>query len=182
LAKYNPDSDPLAGYDADLAEQLETDAASRTKILADLGGQTRTTVDFATSRNSSAVAAAAGAAVNTSLADIPRATPPKPVASVPVSGLAQDSTGAAIAAGAAVNTALADIPRVTPPKPLASASPGGTTMTGNRAPPMPQAGAQVDQVRMLENRVLGLTKHIVSGSAGMPLQTERPSLRDGLWH
>jgi hypothetical protein len=145
LAKYNPDTDPLQGYGADLAEQLETDAASRAKILTELGGQTRTTVNFAASRNSSALTAAAGAAVNTSLAEIPRATLPKPTATTPV-------------------------------------DPSGNVIARNRMPQLPDVDLQAGKTKALERQVMGLSNHIVSGSAGLPLQTSQPSLRDGLWH
>lgn len=144
LAKYDPETDPLAGYNADLAEQLETDAASRAKILTELGGQTRTTVDFAASRNSAALTAAAASAVTTSLADIPRPPYIKPL-TPPV-----DSTG--------------------------------TPTIQSRAALMPEAETTAGRTRALEKQVLGLSSHIVSGYAGSPLQTDQPSLRDGLWH
>lgn len=190
MAKYDPDVDPLAGYDADLKSQLETDADSRTKILRELGGETRSSVDFTASRDSSALAAAAGAAVKTSLADIPRPDIPKPAAAVQpstaptISSLATSDEGASArvaAAGAAVNSALMSTPRVQAPK-LASADPSGVAMSRTKLPQLPDADTGGGRSKALEQRVLALSNHIVSGSAGLPLQTSQPSLRDGLWH
>ncbi len=146
LRAYNPDEDPLAGYDAGLLDAKAAKLAKQEDILKTLGGETRTTVNFAVSRDAAALVATAGAAVNTALADIPRVTPARPKIDAAVVG------------------------------------PDGTVVSRGRQVTPPAVETQNAKVRHLEQRVLGLTNHIVSGNAADPLQTARPSLRGGIWH
>jgi len=191
LRAYNPDEDPLAGYDAGLLEAKTAKLAKQDDILKTLGGETRTTVNFAVSRDAAALVAAAGAAVNTALVNIPRSTVVRPVVSPLAVNFAasQDVTKTAaatgLAAGAAVNTALVNIPRAGMAK-LQAGTPGvgpdGTVVTRGRQVTPPDVETQNVKVRHLEQRILGLTNHIVSGNAAEALQTARPSLRGGIWH